>query len=103
MSSNKMFSLNPLINRGYSSVCALRGYFQDMCTCLWGSGTCRGWLHDMRPCMCLPICRKREKVCVCVCAHVQTSVCRYRSVCGGERASRSVNMIANDKMSTWVC
>lgn len=21
----------------------------------------------------------------------------------GERASRSVNMIANDKMSTWVC
>lgn len=48
----------------------------------------------------------RHAACVRACASMSARADQRVAIDrfgGGERASRSVNMIANDKMSTWVC
>lgn len=83
-----------------SSHLLFRGFHRMCKECTWSEST-----RVLTYVLCASV-AKREQVCTAVQkagTHLQTSVCRYRLVCGGERASRSVNMIANDKMSTWVC
>lgn len=73
--SNKMFSLNPLINM--STALRLRSLptFKTFLH-VYNVALARPRLHDVRPCMCLPICSVCDKASVCVGVQEHEHTCK---------------------------